>query len=61
MGIRVTSSNNEFPFGLVVFADADIYRCSNNRSAFQAAYGCCIFVRRSVTCGYEGYCLSGKG
>ena len=28
--------NNEFPFGLVVFADADIYQCSDNRSAFQA-------------------------
>jgi len=29
--------NNEFPFCLVVFAGADIYQCSDNRSAFQAA------------------------
>ena len=27
--------NNEFPFGLVVFAGADIYQCSYNRSAFR--------------------------
>ena len=38
----------------------NIHLYNGKSSAFQAAYGCCIFVRRSSTCGYEGYCLSGK-
>jgi hypothetical protein len=52
--------NYEFSFCWFIFAGEDIYQCSDNSSAFQAAYVSCIFVRRSVTCGYEGYCLSGK-
>jgi len=56
MGIE----NYEFSFRLFFFAGVDIHLCNCSSSAFQAAYVCCIFVRRSATCGYEGYCLSGK-
>jgi hypothetical protein len=45
---------------LVYFSGEDIYQCSDNSSAFQAAYVCCIFVRRSPTCCYECFCLSGN-
>jgi hypothetical protein len=53
--------NYEFSFCLFFFAGVDIRLFNCSSSAFQAAYVCCIFVRRSATCGYEGYCLSGKG
>jgi hypothetical protein len=53
--------NYKFSFCLFFLVGVDIRLCNCNRSAFQAAYGCCIFVRRSVTRGYQGYCLSGKG
>jgi len=39
---------------------ADIIRCSGNGSAFQAGEDSAVFVRRSLTCGYESYYLSGK-
>ena len=43
------------------FTGAGIIRCGGDDSAFQAASVCCVFVRRSMTRGYEGCCLSGKG
>jgi len=43
----------------VSFGCGDISRYGNS-SAFQAVVGCCAFVRRSMTYGYECYCLSGN-
>ena len=38
-----------------------IFSILPNGSAFQAEGGSGVFVRRSLTCGYEGCCFSGKG
>ena len=37
--------NYKFSFCWFIFAGEDIYQCSDNSSAFQAAYVCCIFFR----------------
>ena len=52
--------NNEFPFGWVVFCRRRYL--SMQRQSFCLSGSNCsdVFVRRSVTCGYQGYCLSGK-
>jgi len=53
--------NYEFSFCLFAF-------CRRGYSSVQLQWFCLsgsngrnVFVRRSVTCSYEGYCLSGKG
>ena len=45
---------------LVFFRRRRYSLCNCNSSAFQAVSGCCVFARRSMTCGYECFCLSGN-
>ena len=53
--MRIT--NYEFQISVT----AEFIRSGGNGSAFQAEDFSGVFVRRSETYGYEGYCLSGKG
>ena len=54
--------NYEFSFCLFFFLPVWIFICTAARVLPFRQRDCRdVFVRRSVTCGYEGYCLSGKG
>ena len=53
--------NYEFSFCLFFFLPVWIFICTAARVLPFRQRDCRdVFVRRSVTCGYEGYCLSGK-
>jgi len=62
MGSReIRILNYEFSFCLFFFAGMDIHLYNAARVLPFRQRDCRdVFVRRSVTCGYEGYCLSGK-
>ena len=54
-------TNKNYQLRILVFCGCRYSHFSGNSSAFQAGVGSGVIVRRSVTCGYESCCLSGKG
>jgi hypothetical protein len=53
-------TNKNYQLRILVFCGCRYSHFSGNSSAFQAGVGSGVIVRRSVTCGYESCCLSGK-
>jgi hypothetical protein len=61
MGSReIRISNYKFSFCLFFFCRRRYSAMQRQSFCLSGRNGSDAFVRRSVTCGYEGYCLSGK-
>ena len=54
--MRITN----YEFNLVCFSPVQIFSLQRRWFCLSGRRGSGVIVRRSTTCGYEGYCLSGK-
>ena len=54
--MRITN----YEFNLVCFSPVQIFSLQRQWFCLSGSGGSAVFVRRSLTCGYESYCLSGK-
>ena len=52
--------NYEFSFCLFFFCRCGYSFVQRQEFCLSGSNGRDVFIRRSMTCGYEGYCLSGK-